>query len=69
MPLDSLGSFRTFVQAAFGQRRKQMVRVLRSVRGLSPEKSAELLQTAGIEPTARPEVVSPEEFARLFALL
>ena len=69
MPLDSLGSFRTFVQAAFGQRRKQMVRVLRSVRGLSSEKSAELLQTAGIEPTARPEVVSPEEFARLFALL
>ena len=68
LPADSLRGFRTFVQAAFGQRRKQMVRVLRSVRGLSAEKSAELLQAAGIDPMARPEVVSPEEFARLFAL-
>ena len=68
VPVESLRGFRTFVQAAFGQRRKQMVRVLRSVRGLSAEESAELLETVGIDPTARPEVVSPEEFARLFAL-
>ena len=68
LPADSLQGFRTFVQAAFGQRRKQMVRVLRSVRGLSGEKSAELLLTAGIDPMARPEVVRPEEFARLFVL-
>ena len=31
---ESLDAFRTFVQAAFGQRRKQMQRVLRSVRGM-----------------------------------
>jgi len=66
---DSLAGFRTFVQAAFGQRRKQMVRVLRSVRGLSPDKSLAVLVSAGIEPSARPEVVSPERFARLFELL
>jgi len=66
---DSLSAFRTFVQAAFGQRRKQMVRVLRSVRGLSPEGATELLESTGIELTARPEVVSPERFARLFELL
>jgi len=69
VPAESLRGFRTFVQAAFSQRRKQIVRVLRSVRGLSAEESAELLDTAGIDPTARPEAVSPEEFARLFALL
>ncbi|HEX6627931.1 MAG TPA: 16S rRNA (adenine(1518)-N(6)/adenine(1519)-N(6))-dimethyltransferase RsmA [Gemmatimonadaceae bacterium] len=69
VPVPSLASFRTFVQAAFGQRRKQMVRVLRSVRGLSAEEAMELLQSAGIEPSARPEVVSPEQFAVLFGLL
>lgn len=66
---DSLAAFRTFVQAAFGQRRKQMVRVLRSVRGLSPAESLAVLEKAGIESAARPEVVSPERFARLFELL
>ena len=65
----SLAGFRTFVQAAFGQRRKQMVRVLRSVRGLSADRSAAVLESAGIEPSDRPEVVSPEKFARLFELL
>ncbi len=69
VPSDSLGAFRTFVQAAFGQRRKQMVRVLRSVRGLSPEESATVLESAGIDSSARPEVVSAERFARLFELI
>jgi 16S rRNA (adenine1518-N6/adenine1519-N6)-dimethyltransferase len=66
VPQDSLAGFRTFVQAAFGQRRKQMVRVLRSVRRLSAQRASEVLLTMGIEPSARPEVVTPEEFARLF---
>ena len=65
----SLSGFRTFVQAAFGQRRKQMQRVLRSVRGISADQAAAVLDHAGIEPSARPEVVTPEEFAKLFALL
>ncbi|HJP61104.1 MAG TPA: 16S rRNA (adenine(1518)-N(6)/adenine(1519)-N(6))-dimethyltransferase RsmA [Gemmatimonadaceae bacterium] len=68
VPAESLRGFRTFVQATFSQRRKQLLRVLRSVRGLSAERSGELLQTAGIDPTARPEAISPEDFARLFAL-
>jgi len=63
---DQLPGFRTFVQAVFGQRRKQMVRVLRSVRGISAEESARVLEAAGIDPAARPEVVSAETFARLF---
>ena len=69
VPAGSLPAFRTFVQAAFGQRRKQMQRVLRSVRGISADQASAVLDHAGIEPSARPEVVTPEEFAKLFALL
>jgi 16S rRNA (adenine1518-N6/adenine1519-N6)-dimethyltransferase len=66
---ESLPGFRTFVQAAFGQRRKQMQRALRTVRGMSAEDARSILERAGIDPAARPEVVSPESFARLFELL
>jgi 16S rRNA (adenine1518-N6/adenine1519-N6)-dimethyltransferase len=69
VPLESLPAFRTFVQAAFGLRRKQMLRVLRTVRGISAEEAGELLERAGIEPSARPEVLSPGKFAELFGLL
>ena len=64
--LESLQSFRTFVQAAFGQRRKQMQRVLRTVRGLSTEAATEILEASGIRPSARPEVVTAAQFANLF---
>ena len=67
--LESLEQFRSFVQAAFGLRRKQMVRVLRTVRGVSAEKAAQLLERVEIDPSARPEVVAPEEFAALFEAL
>jgi 16S rRNA (adenine1518-N6/adenine1519-N6)-dimethyltransferase len=67
--LESLPAFRAFVQAAFGLRRKQMLRVLRTVRGISPDQASGLLQQAGIDPVARPEVLTPETFARLFGLL
>lgn len=66
---ESLPAFRSFVQAAFGLRRKQMLRVLRTVRGISAEEAGALLEQAGIEPAARPEVLSPEAFARLFGLI
>jgi 16S rRNA (adenine1518-N6/adenine1519-N6)-dimethyltransferase len=66
---DSLPSFRVFVQAAFGLRRKQMQRVLRTVRGISAEDAALILKKATIAPAARPEVLSPADFVRLFELL
>ena len=66
---ESLPGFRTFVQAAFGQRRKQMQRALRTVRGMSAEEARAVLERAGIDSAARPEVVSPEAFARLYGLL
>ena len=66
MSRESLPAFRVFVQAAFGLRRKQMLRVLRTIRGISPEQASGLLERAGIDPAARPEVLTPEDFARLF---
>ena len=66
---ESLPAFRAFVQAAFGLRRKQMLRVLRTVRALSAEQAAALLERAGIDPVVRPEVLTPEQFAVLFELV
>lgn len=66
VPLESRRAFRTFIQAVFGQRRKQLHRVLRTVAGLSAEDSAAILERVGIDQAARPEVISPERFARLF---
>jgi 16S rRNA (adenine1518-N6/adenine1519-N6)-dimethyltransferase len=65
---ESLPGFRSFVQAAFGQRRKQMQRALRTVRGMTAQEAEAVLERAGIDPSARPEVVSPESFARLYEL-
>jgi 16S rRNA (adenine1518-N6/adenine1519-N6)-dimethyltransferase len=66
---EELAAFRNFVQAAFGLRRKQMQRVLRTVRGTSPEDAAAILDEVGIERAARPEVLSPGDFVRLFERL
>ena len=68
VPSDALAGFRTFIQAVFGLRRKQMLRVLRTVRGLSVAEAEALLEKAGIPSEARPETVSPETFARLYSL-
>jgi 16S rRNA (adenine1518-N6/adenine1519-N6)-dimethyltransferase len=66
---ESLAPFRAFVQAVFGLRRKQMQRVLRTVRGISPDQAGAILDRAGIDRAARPEVLTPESFARLYGLL
>jgi 16S rRNA (adenine1518-N6/adenine1519-N6)-dimethyltransferase len=66
---EAIAAFRIFVQAAFGLRRKQMGRVLRTVRGLSVDDAMKTLERAGIDSEARPEVVSPEQFRNLFDLL
>jgi 16S rRNA (adenine1518-N6/adenine1519-N6)-dimethyltransferase len=59
------GPLRTFVQAAFGMRRKQMQRVLRTLLSLDPARVAALLRDLEIDPEARPEVLSPSDFVRL----
>lgn len=61
-PGDEAG-FRAFVQRVFAQRRKQMRRVLRTVAALAPEAADRALASAGIDPAARPETLSPADFA------
>ncbi len=57
--------FRTLVQSAFGMRRKQMRRVVRSIYGVGAEAADALLAAAAIEPEVRPETLTPAQFAAL----
>jgi 16S rRNA (adenine1518-N6/adenine1519-N6)-dimethyltransferase len=50
-------AFRKFVQAAFGMRRKQMLRVLRELWIPSPEHASAILSEAGIDHATRPETI------------
>jgi 16S rRNA (adenine1518-N6/adenine1519-N6)-dimethyltransferase len=59
--------FRAFVQSVFTMRRKQLQRILRSIANLPPEEAERWLNEVGIAPTARPETLSVEDFARLFS--
>jgi 16S rRNA (adenine1518-N6/adenine1519-N6)-dimethyltransferase len=61
-------ALRRFVLDAFGMRRKQMRRVVRSIWQLSAEDADALLAKAEIEPSVRPETLSPAQFARLVRL-
>ena len=58
-------AFRVLVQGAFGFRRKQMRRVIRGLWDVDAAAADEVLASAGVEPTARPETLSPDQFARL----
>jgi 16S rRNA (adenine1518-N6/adenine1519-N6)-dimethyltransferase len=58
-------AFRRFVRDAFGMRRKQMRRVLREVLEMAADQASALLDSTGIDPAARPETLSPEDFARI----
>lgn len=67
--IQSQQGFRTFVQGVFGLRRKQIQRVLRTVWGLSANGATAVLDRLEIDPAARPEVLSPETFVRMFSEL
>jgi 16S rRNA (adenine1518-N6/adenine1519-N6)-dimethyltransferase len=56
---------RLLVQGAFGMRRKQMRRVIRTLRSLDAEAADAMLLAAGIDPEARPETLSAEQFVKL----
>jgi 16S rRNA (adenine1518-N6/adenine1519-N6)-dimethyltransferase len=62
---DEEEEFRRLVQDAFSMRRKQLKRVLRSIAHLDPIGAERALSIAAIDPAARPETLSPEDFARL----
>jgi 16S rRNA (adenine1518-N6/adenine1519-N6)-dimethyltransferase len=63
---DEEQSFREFVQAAFGFRRKQMRRVLREIEPMTAEDAEHILSRAGIAPDVRPETLSGAQFVALF---
>lgn len=61
--------FRRFVQAVFGMRRKQLVRVIREIRQLDATQAVTLVTSLGLEASIRPEMLSAEDFVRLFRAL
>ncbi|HEX9564712.1 MAG TPA: 16S rRNA (adenine(1518)-N(6)/adenine(1519)-N(6))-dimethyltransferase RsmA [Gemmatimonadaceae bacterium] len=61
--------FRRFVQAVFGMRRKQLVRVVRELTGWDALRAGDLLSRLGVPGSARPETLSPEGFVRLHQAL
>jgi len=61
--------FQRLVQGAFGQRRRQMRRVLRTVRSLSAAAADAVLAAASVDPETRPETLSPDDFARILRVL
>lgn len=61
--------FRIFVQASFALRRKQMRRVVRTVAARSAQDAEAALADTGIDPAARPETLSAEQFHSLGAAL
>lgn len=67
---DEQRAFQRFVQSLFGQRRKQIGTILRSLSpAVSPDGAAAPhpeLPSLGIDPTDRPERLTPEQFVALF---
>jgi 16S rRNA (adenine1518-N6/adenine1519-N6)-dimethyltransferase len=57
--------FRRFVMDAFSMRRKQLRRVIRSVWQISAEEADAIISACGLDPSARPETLSPGDFAKL----
>jgi 16S rRNA (adenine1518-N6/adenine1519-N6)-dimethyltransferase len=58
-------AYRTFVQAAFGLRRKQLRRVVRTIWSLDADGAEAVLTRAGLDGARRPETLSPDDFAAL----
>ncbi|MGH7632175.1 MAG: ribosomal RNA small subunit methyltransferase A, partial [Gemmatimonadaceae bacterium] len=59
---DMADAFRRFVQGAFGLRRKQMGRVIRTLFELDVAATARVLDVAGVSGETRPERLTPEQF-------
>ena len=66
---EEVTGFRRLVVGLFGFRRKQLIRGLRELTGASAETVVGWLGRAGIQPTRRPQELSPAEFVSLYAVL
>lgn len=69
VPAETAPGFQAFVQSFFGMRRKQLGTIVRALEGVDSDRAREILTAGGWDPTARPETLSPPEFARLYATL
>lgn len=58
--------FRRFVVGLFGFRRKQLLRGLRELTDAAPEVALQWLSAAAVEPSIRPQELTPSGFVRLF---
>lgn len=63
------GGFRRFVTGLFGFRRKQLLRGLRELTAWPAERVQLVLETRKVLSSARPETLTPEEFAGLYRAL
>lgn len=69
VPDGAVGSFRSAVVGLFSYRRKQLGRAVRELTGWDAGRAAGTVAGAGLEPTVRPEGLSPADFIRLHAAL
>jgi 16S rRNA (adenine1518-N6/adenine1519-N6)-dimethyltransferase len=69
VPPETAPGFQAFVQSFFGMRRKQLGTIVRALEGVDSDHAREILTAGGWDPQARPETLSPAEFARLYATL
>ncbi len=69
VPDEARLGFRRLVVGLFGFRRKQLLRGLRELTGWAPERTADVLERAGLEASARPETLAVRDFAALLAAL
>lgn len=60
-------ALRTLTRIAFGRRRKQLQKILRSAPeyGIGVDRIAEMTAAVGLDPAQRPETLSPDEFIAL----
>jgi 16S rRNA (adenine1518-N6/adenine1519-N6)-dimethyltransferase len=66
LPYDEIAAFRRFNATLFSQRRKQLRRILRSIRLIGSAEVESELARCNIDPTARPETLSPEDIVHVF---
>ena len=64
-----IAGFRRMVVGLFGFRRKQLLRGLRELTGWTAERLEPVLRSLAIDPSSRPETLSPETFAALLRAL
>lgn len=67
VPLEAASRVRAFIVALFGQRRRQLVRALRTVTGVGADEARAAVLAAGLDPACRAEAVDAPGLARLHA--